>query len=142
MAAPKTKKLTRSEKTENAFNDIITLISIAGMSLRDALKGKMSSQTFYELLKDENKAKLYARACDERADLIADEIFEIADNGASKDMLIKDDNVKVQRDRLRVDSRKWLLSKLNPKKYGDKVDLTGDLKQEIKTTIVFEDSNG
>lgn len=142
MAAPKTKKLTRSEKTENAFNDIITLISIAGMSLRDALKGKMSSQTFYELLKDENKAKLYACACDERADLIADEIFEIADNGASKDMLIKDDNVKVQRDRLRVDSRKWLLSKLNPKKYGDKVDLTGDLKQEIKTTIVFEDSNG
>ena len=30
----------------------------------------------------------------------------------------------IQRDRLRVDARKWALSKMNPKKYGDKVDVT------------------
>ena len=30
----------------------------------------------------------------------------------------------IQRSRLRVDTRKWYLSKLNPKKYGDKVDVT------------------
>jgi hypothetical protein len=29
----------------------------------------------------------------------------------------------VQRSKLRVDSRKWLLSKLAPKKYGDRTDV-------------------
>jgi len=30
----------------------------------------------------------------------------------------------IQRSRVRIDTRKWLASKLKPKKYGDKVDLT------------------
>ena len=30
----------------------------------------------------------------------------------------------IQRSRLRVDARKWLLSKLAPKKYGDKIETT------------------
>lgn len=32
----------------------------------------------------------------------------------------RSDNTAVQRDRLRVDTKKWILSKLLPKKYGDK----------------------
>ncbi len=32
----------------------------------------------------------------------------------------------VQRSRLRVDTRKWILSKLAPKRYGDKLQHTGD----------------
>jgi hypothetical protein len=112
-----------AKKAIDLFDQIIVEISTEGRSLRDALKGKMSSATFFEIIKDENKQKQYARACEERADLIADEVFDIADNIGSNNMLIKDDNVKVQRDRLRVDSRKWLLSKLNPKKYGDKIDV-------------------
>mgnify|MGYP000426269079 FL=1 len=31
------------------------------------------------------------------------------------------DSTAVQRNRLRVDARKWLLSKMVPKKYGDKL---------------------
>jgi hypothetical protein len=42
---------------------------------------------------------------------MADELIEIADGG--------DDPA---RDRLRVDARKWLLSKALPKVYGDKID--------------------
>ena len=30
----------------------------------------------------------------------------------------------IQRSRLRIDTRKWLMSKLNPKVYGDKLDMT------------------
>lgn len=41
-------------------------------------------------------------------------MLDIADNGEGDP----------KRDRLRVDTRKWLASKLKPKKYGDKVDLT------------------
>jgi len=41
----------------------------------------------------------------------------------------------MQRSRLRVDVRKWALSKMNPKKYGDKVDhTTGGEKLPTNTT--------
>jgi hypothetical protein len=111
---------------EKLFDEVMEDISTKGMSLRAAIDDKMSSAKFFEIIKDENKQKQYARACEERADLIADEVFDIADNKDAIEntkLLIKDDNVKVQRDRLRIDSRKWLLSKLNPKKYGDKIDV-------------------
>lgn len=75
----------------------------------------------------------YARAMDDRADKLADEILEISDDdsgdfgfkkvqtadGESAEPFIDKDNI--QRARLRVDSRKWLAGKLAPKKYGDKV---------------------
>lgn len=62
----------------------------------------------------------YAQAREMRAELWADEIIEIADEPA-KDM------AAVTRARLRVDTRKWLLSKLLPKVYGDKLEVHGDL---------------
>ena len=70
-----------SEKKESLFDDIITDISDNGKSLISSLKGRMSSQTFYDMLeKDSEKSKRYARATDERADLMADEILTISDN--------------------------------------------------------------
>src|SRR5262249_35772208 len=51
----------------------------------------------------------YEAAVHARAELLADEIILIADS-TGKD---------VMRDRLRVDSRKWVLSKLLPRKYGE-----------------------
>ena len=38
-------------------------------------------------------------------------------------MEIADGGGDVQRDRLRVDTRKWLMSKLHPERYGDKTKL-------------------
>jgi hypothetical protein len=119
------------EDIEILFDQIIKEIAVNGKSLLKAIAGKMSAQKFYELLKDDEKVKKYARACDDRADLIAEEILTIADEGSKKD------NAEVQRDRLRIDSRKWLLSKLHPKKYGDKVDITsGDKTFETPTIII------
>jgi hypothetical protein len=123
MAAPKGK-----DKIESLFNDIIYDISENNKSLISSLSGRMSASTFYELLKDDTKSKIYARACDDRADKMADEILEIADNGSNKD------NIIVQRDRLRIDSRKWLLSKLHPKKYGDKL----DVEHSGGVTLIFD----
>ena len=115
--------MTKKKDIEELFNDIIIDISENSKSLISSLSGRMSASTFYGLLKDEVKAKLYACACEDRADKMADEILSIADNGKT------DDNVIVQRDRLRIDSRKWLLAKLHPKKYGDKLDVahTGNI---------------
>ncbi len=62
----------------------------------------------------------YARAREAQAELRADEITDIADgveHGASE---------AVQAARLRVDARKWIAAKLLPKRYGDKLQHTGE----------------
>jgi hypothetical protein len=65
------------------------------------------------LIDDGEFAAQYARAREEQADFYADEIIDIADGA-------KDANLA----RLQIDARKWKASKLVPKKYGDKLDLT------------------
>ncbi len=55
------------------------------------------------------------RAREERADLLAKEILEIADAPCK-------DAVEVAHARNRLDTRKWLASKLAPRKYGDRVE--------------------
>lgn len=72
----------------------------------------------------------YARAREAQADHYAEEILDISDDGEN-DWMCREGKDKseswqlngehVQRSKLRVDSRKWLMSKLAPKKYGDKV---------------------
>jgi hypothetical protein len=46
-------------------------------------------------------------------------------------------NEVVNRSKLRVDTRKWLMAKMKPKVYGDKVDVTSDGKQIKGNTIMF-----
>jgi len=67
----------------------------------------------------EGFAAQYARAVDERAAHWADEIVDIADDD-SRDSITPQ---AIQRDRLRTDARKWIASKVLPKKYGDKTTL-------------------
>lgn len=71
----------------------------------------------------------YAKAREIQAEVLADEIFDIADNSSNDWMerQYSEDNVQIvlnsealARSRLRVDSRKWYLSKVLPKKFGDK----------------------
>ena len=52
---------------------------------------------------------------------MVDDLLEIADNQGDDG----DDRARVNRDRLRVDVRKWILSKLAPKRYGDRLALAG-----------------
>jgi hypothetical protein len=65
------------------------------------------------LAEHEGFRQSYQLAREARADRYADEIIAIAD-GAGED-------ANVQRDRLRVDTRKWAAAKLAPGKYGEKV---------------------
>ena len=75
----------------------------------------------------------YVRAREAQADRFADEIIEIADDATNDWMKRRQgeetvrvvDHEHIQRSRLRVDARKWLMAKLAPKKYGDSVALTG-----------------
>jgi hypothetical protein len=71
----------------------------------------------------------YAHAKGESTDALFEQLFDIADD-ASGDVTEDDegrakvDYENIQRSKLRVDVRKWALSKLAPKKYGNKLDLS------------------
>lgn len=75
----------------------------------------------------------YVRAKAQGAEAIAEEMFDIADD-ASNDWMEKLDaegqsigwqlnGDHVRRSQLRIDTRKWYLSKIMPKKYGDKLEV-------------------
>lgn len=115
------------DEIESVFESICREIEL-GSSLRSALKtiGSPSSNVFYEWIDgNELKNKRYARACEERANAIFEDTLDIADD-KSGDVLKNENGDEylnqefVQRAKLKIDTRKWMLGKMNPKKYGDK----------------------
>jgi len=75
---------------------------------------------------------------------LADAILNISDES---DVEVKYDGEEtrlelsataVARNRLRVDTRKWMLSKMLPKIYGDKLELSGDQNNPIKVVTRIE----
>lgn len=86
------------------------------------------------LLDDERKEFLnkYESAREMQADVYADEMDDIA----------HDTQIDTQRARLIIDTRKWTSSKLKPKKYGDKLDMTTggkELPAPVLVKFVGED---
>lgn len=109
-----------------------------GMSLRKAIHGKMSNEKFYSIAdSSEELAKRYARACEYRADKMFEEILEIADDANNDTQEIDIEGEKhsklnrevIERAKIKIDARKWMLGKMQPKKYSDKLDLTTDGKE-------------
>lgn len=104
------------------------------------------SSVFLWLSKDKGFSDQYARAMESRTEVLAEEILEIADESAADFTETEDGKTvfngeAVQRSKLRVDTRKWLMSKMAPKKYGDKItqELTGKDGKPLNTapTIIF-----
>lgn len=137
------------EQVKEIFDKICQRIE-EGESLRSVLRDKdmPSSRTFFKWIdEDEEKVKQYARSTSIRADLIFDEILEISDNTIEGSVIhVKGDGTEEVRTgdmlghrRLQVDARKWILSKMNPKKYGDKSELDLTSKGEkLNTTTTVE----
>lgn len=145
------------EEKQKIFDDIIRLIS-AGLSLRKAIieynelnDTKFSRESFFEwLAKDNNLVDQYTRATEVRADAIFEEMFDIADDGTNDwvEKFDKEGNSHydlngehVQRSKLRIDARKWALSKMMPKKYGDKIDVTSDNEKIQAQVTIFQIPN-
>lgn len=125
----------------------------SGESLRTVCKpDEMPSlQTIFNWFRTQKGfVEQYARAKEESADALADEILDIADDGSNDWMEIHKggydativDQEAVQRSKLRVETRKWIASKLKPKKYGDKVDVTSAGEPIKGNTIVLKDFDG
>ena len=88
----------------------------------------------------EGFAAQYARARDMGIDSLADEILEIADDDTRDSYLDADggrkqNNSAIHRDRLRVDTRKWYLSKLAPKRYGQRVEVNSTAADTVIQVI-------
>lgn len=130
-----------SDYTEELATAICARIA-GGESLRSICKEpKMPNRSTVHLwLLDKEKkgfSDQYELSCNIRAENMFDELTEIADDGSNDFMektLESGDTMEVlrpehiQRSRLRVDTRKWYLSKVLPKKFGDKTDITTDGK--------------
>jgi hypothetical protein len=135
------------KEIEKVFNNIIQDIE-DGKALRTILKysGMPSSSTFYIWIEeDKAKSKRYAHACEVRADNIFEDILSIADESENDVKRDKDgkeitNGEVIQRSRLRVDARKWYLSKLSPKKYGDKIDVnSNNVNHNINQDLTAEE---
>jgi len=108
--------------------DLICRLLAEGRSLRqvERMQGMPARSIIRWLEERDDFRELYASACQRRAWGIADEILDIADN-ASEDWrqvhgpngttyyVINHD--RIARDKLRCDSRKWLLARMMPKKF-------------------------
>jgi hypothetical protein len=103
-----------SDEWARQFCDLIS----QGKSVVDicAMEGQPSRDSVYAWMRErEDFSDMYARAREERADLLFEELFEIADKPCAN-------QVEVQQQRNRLDTRKWALSKLAPRKYSDRVE--------------------
>lgn len=86
---------------------------------------------------DSGRTEQYARARESQADKMAEDILQIADDGKNDTYIDEDGNTRtdqdvVARSRLRIDARKWLASKMAPKKYGER--LQTELSGAVKVT--------
>lgn len=105
-----------------------------GKSLRKVceMKSMPSISTVMKWVsQDEVFSEQYTRAREARADAIFEDCLDIADDAKADD---------VAKARLMVDTRKWMLGKMAPKKYGDKVSHevsgpSGGAIQTITTTM-------
>ena len=87
----------------------------AGQNLTEICQqeGMPHKATVYRwLAQNEEFRRQYGTACEVRTDAWAEDLYEVAETAAPED---------TARARLMVDTRKWLMAKMAPRKYGDKI---------------------
>lgn len=134
-AKPKTKKpIGRPTMYSSELAAAICAELACGLSMRTVCKSDempAMSTVFKWLTLHKEFAEQYTRAKAESADALVEEMMDIADDGTNDWMEVHDkegecvgykvNGEHVQRSRLRVETRKWVVAKLKPKVYGDKV---------------------
>ena len=93
----------------------------------------VNQSTFNLWLNDDAElAAKYAQARENLIERMANELLEISDADPDVSGDGKKDWAAIQKHKLQVDTRKWLLSKLAPRKYGDRIELAGDKDAPLK----------
>ena len=140
---PKAKRGAPSQYTPDMAKRICVRLS-NGEALAQIIKDpEMPAQsTVYKWLLDyPDFTEMYTRAREEQADTNADEIIAIADEMppeyTDKDGRTQLDSSYIQWQKNRIEARKWTAMKLKPRKYGDKVQLSGDSESPLAHQVSF-----
>jgi len=122
-----------TKRFPETINSILEMMQ-SGKSLRNACDAhNVSSGSFMMWVsEDRNLAEQYKAAREAMIDKIADDTVALADAEPERGPDGKVDSGWVSNQRLKIDTRKWLLSKLAPKKYGDKIEVSGDADNPLK----------
>lgn len=100
--------------------------------------GMPSRNSFYRwVLKDDELRDKFDSALNARSHAMAEDLLAIADEPVGSLESGATDTGAVNKQRLQVDTRKWLMSKMTPKKYGDRVDhVSSDGSMSQKPTTI------
>lgn len=115
--------------SDELFEKICDKIATSAIGLHQACKeNDLHPSNFYRWIAENEKLRdKYTQARDVQADLLADQIIQLADDKSSDTQAGEFGEVgnaaAIQRSRLQVEARKWIAAKLKPKKYGDKVEV-------------------
>lgn len=132
----------RPSKYSEELADKICSLMAAGNSLHKICKADdmPNKETVFNWLQT-NDAFLckYTQARTDQMETMSYEIQEICDD-ESGDMYqgekgLQPNHAKIQRDKLRVDTRKWLMSKIMPQKYGDSIKIGGDKANPVRVIM-------
>jgi hypothetical protein len=127
------KKELLEKQFEIFFETILDKIS-RGINLKEILRDDQRDFDYTQLLrwihKDPQRKSRYYEAQEIGSEMIAAEILEIADGDGLED---------VQRSKLRIDSRQFLIKTWNRKRYGDVKTL--EVNQNISITAALEQAN-
>ena len=142
MAKAKGRPTTYSEEIVATICDRIA----EGESLRSICEDDdlPAIRTVFDWLADDKRVDFrtkYARAREAQADALFDEMIDIADDGRNdwmekrnsdgENIGWQENGEALRRSDLRIKTRQWMASKLQPKKYGDKLDLNVDGKMTL-----------
>lgn len=114
--------------TDDLAREICETIASQGKGLKRLCKENShwpSYDTIYKWMrKHPIFADLYAYAKKEQVTCLVDEILDIADDGSQDELIDEDGNARpnnefINRSRIRIDTRKWIATKLVPRLYGD-----------------------
>jgi hypothetical protein len=138
-----TKKATKPDKATKPERDKDAICQAVLQGMRNGLSAFKSCQeagvpqsTFNRWVDADAKlAEDYAHAREDLIERIANEVMELADSDVPEIGEGKRDWQAIQQRKLQVDTRKWLLSKLAPKKYGEKLEVSGDPSNPLVTRI-------
>lgn len=130
---------------QKKFDEVLKLIE-EGESLRKSCElVKFNRSTFYYVIDERDDLKdKYARATKDRHDKIFEEILDIADD-SSNDYITDSEGFEklnqehVQRSKLKIDARKWMLGKMNPKKYGEHLKIDQTVNERKNVADLFPD---
>lgn len=142
--------MARTSSYSDVMADTICERISDGQSLRTICedKGMPNKATVFRwLAANPVFATKYAHAREAQADALFDEMLDIADDGRN-DWIEKrnqdgavsgwqENGEALRRSDIRIKTRQWMISKMLPKKYGEKLDLNVDGKLALVPVINF-----